>query len=157
VQPRSTRRRLGGALSTSDFLNGVLELTRARLSSELQRLETRQQGALIKLYDADPAVHFELWLHHNRARAEIGLHFETRNADRNRRLLDYVGEELMFIKATLGAGVEAEPWDKGWTRLYMTRPIGRLGPDEQTVLAAIFAEFIETLDPLRREAVAAHP
>jgi len=157
VQPRPIRRRLGAGPSTSDFLKGVLESTRARLSPELQRLEARHQGALIKLFDAEPAVHFELWLHHNRARVEIGLHFETRDADRNQRLLEYVGEELMFIKATLGPGVEAEPWDKGWTRLYLTRPVVRLGPDEQDALAATFAEFIATLEPLRRDAVAANP
>ena len=57
----------------------------------------------------------------------------------------------------LGNGLEAEPWDRGWTRLYITRPLDRYGPDEQAHLMSSFAEFIETLEPLRREAVSLQP
>jgi hypothetical protein len=157
-RPRPTRRRVPGSLSTADFLKGVLEQTRAQLPATPEPLHAQHQGALIKFHDGHhPAIHFELWLHHNRARVELGLHFETRDADRNQRLLDFVAEDLMFLKAALGQGLEAEPWDKGWTRLYLTRPINHLGPAEQSHLATAFAEFIKTLDPLRREAIAACP
>jgi hypothetical protein len=74
----------------ADFLSGVLDAVRRRLPDELRELQARHQGPLIKLFAEDPAVHYELWLHRNRGRAELGLHFETRDADRNRRLLEYV-------------------------------------------------------------------
>jgi hypothetical protein len=90
-----------------------------------------------------------------RERAELGLHFETRDPRRNQRLLEYVADELPFLKEVLGTGLEAEPWDKGWTRVYLTRPLTRLDPDEQADLATVFAELIETLEPLRREAIEA--
>ncbi len=113
----------------------------------------RQQWSLAKLWYDDPALHFEVWLHRARARVEVGLHFETRDAARNRRMLDAIAEELLFIKAALSDGVEAEPWDKGWTRVYHTLPLEPLLPDFQARLAEHFALFVETLEPLRRDAV----
>lgn len=149
------RRRQPGELTTADFLRGLLETTRAALPAELQHLEARQQGSLIKLFAGEPAIHFELWLHRTRGRVELGLHFETRDARRNQRLLAYVDDELPFLKEALGEGIEAEPWDKGWTRVYLTRPLDRLGPEEQAHLAQAFAALVETLEPIRREAIEA--
>src|SRR5712692_921119 len=149
------RRRLPGELGTTDFLSGLLEATRARLPTELQALHVRQERSLVKLFAEDPEIHFELWLHRGRERAELGLHFETRDPGRNQRMLEYVADEVLFLKEILGNGLEAEPWDKGWTRVYLTRPLTRLDPDEQAELATVFAELIETLEPLRREAIEA--
>ena len=148
-------RRQPGELSTADFLQGVLEATRAALPIELHSLQARQQWALVKFFADDPAIHFELWLHRARARVELGLHFETRDAGRNQRLLAYIADELPFLKAALGDSLEAEPWDKGWTRVYLTRPLARLVPEEQARLATSFAELIQTLEPIRRDAVEA--
>jgi hypothetical protein len=147
------RRRLPGELVTAEFLRGLLEATHAQLPTDCQALQARQEGSLVKLFAEDPAIHFELWLHHGRARAELGLHFETRDPRRNQRLLEYVADELPFLKEVLGTGLEAEPWDKGWTRVYLTRPLTLLDPDEQADLARGFAELIEILEPLRREAM----
>ena len=122
---------------------------------ELHELEARHQGPLIKFSGDEPAIHYELWLHRGRARAEIGLHFETRDAERNARLLEYVADDLPFLKDALGQGLEAEPWDKGWTRLYISYPLERLDSATQTRFAEAFATFIETLEPLRREATEA--
>jgi hypothetical protein len=149
------RRRLPGELVTADFLRGLLEATRARLPTDLRALKAQQQGSLVKLFAEDPEIHFEVWLHRGRERAELGLHFETHDPRRNQRLLEYVGDELQFLKEVLGNGLEAEPWDKGWTRVYLTRPLTRLDPDEQADLARGFAELIEILEPLHREAMGA--
>ncbi len=154
---RPFRRRLPGELSTADFLRAVLETLRARLPGELHSLQARHQGSLIKLFGDEPEIHFELWLHATRGRVELALHFETRDPDRNRRLLAYVADDLPFLKEAIGPSIEAEPWDKGWTRVYLTRPVERLGAAECEQLAATFAEFVEILDPIRREAVAANP
>jgi hypothetical protein len=135
------------------FLSGVLEATRAQLPEEFATLQTRVQGPLIKVFGDEPAIHFELWLHRGRARVELALHFETRDPDRNQRLLEFMVDELAFLKATLSERLEAEPWDKGWTRVYLTRPVERLDLAEQAALATAFATFIAILDPLRREAM----
>jgi len=137
----------------TNFLGGVLDGVRARLSDELHYLQSRQQGSLIKFFAEDPTIHFELWLHPGRGRVELGLHFESRDAERNLRLLEFVADDLLFLKHALGNGLEAEPWDRGWTRLYLSYPIERYGPDEQAHLASAFAQFIETVEPVRRDAV----
>jgi hypothetical protein len=152
---RPAFRRWAGDLSVSSFLSGVLDMTRTRLSEELHGLQSRHQGPLVKFFAADPAIHYELWLHRGRGRVEVGLHFETRDAERNGRLLEYVADDLPFLKDAIGQGLEAEPWDKGWTRLYISYPLERLGTAEQSRLAEVFATFIETLEPIRREATAA--
>jgi hypothetical protein len=150
-----TFRRWPGDLSMTNFLSGVVDITRARLPEELHALQSRQQGSLIKFFADEPAIHYELWLHRGRGRVEIGLHFETRDTERNRRLLEYVADDLPFLKDAIGQGLEAEPWDKGWTRLYVSYPLERLGTTEQSRLAEVFARFIETLEPIRREAAVA--
>jgi hypothetical protein len=133
----------------------VLEAVRQRLPEELRDLEARQQESLIKLFRDEPAIHYELWLHRSRKRVELGLHFETRGPERNRALLEYVADDLLFLKEALGQGLEAEPWDKGWTRLYISYALERLSAQEQARLAIAFTTFIETLDPIRHEAVLA--
>ena len=153
TQPSS--RKLVGELSKAEFLRGVLDGVRARLGGELQTLRARQQWSLIKFFDDEPSIHFELWLHTDRATAELGLHFETRNAEHNQHLLEYVADDLPFLKEVIGQGLEAEPWDKGWTRLYISHRLDRLDRVEQDRLAAAFAMFIETLEPIRREAAGA--
>lgn len=150
---RPVRRRLPGELRTTDFLRGLLEATCTRLPTELRALQARQEGSLVKLFADDPEIHFELWLHRGRERAELGLHFETPDPPRNQRLLEYVADDLPFLKTVLGNGLEAEPWDKGWTRVYLTLPLTRLDSSAQTDLALAFCELIETLDPFRREAI----
>jgi len=106
---RPVRRRLPGQLVTADFLRGLLEATRARLRTDLRALKAQQQGSLVKLFAEDPEIHFEVWLHRGRERAELGLHFETRDLRRNQRLLEYDADELQFLKEVLGNGLEAEP------------------------------------------------
>jgi hypothetical protein len=156
MQPARPRiRHLPGELSSKDFLLGVVAEVRRRIKLDELGLRTRQEGTLVKFFADEPAIHFELWLHRGRGRAELALHFETRDAERNRRLLDYVSDELLFLKEALGQGLEPELWDKGWTRLYIIRPLERLGVEEQVQLAEALATFIETLEPIRREAVEA--
>ena len=66
-----------------------------------------------------------------------------------------MAEDLLFLKEALGQGLEAEPWDKGWARLYISYPLARLDIAEQARFAEALANFVETLEPIRREAVAA--
>lgn len=144
-----------GELSGRDFLSGILEGVRARLPDELRALDSRHQGNLIKFFADDPAIHYEFVLHSARARVELALHFETRDAALNACLLDYVADELPFLKDVLGPSLEAEPWDRGWTRLYLTRPLERLSAPHLETLSETFTQFIAVLEPIRQEAVEA--
>src|SRR5262249_4736147 len=152
MPPRS--RRQPGELATAAFLEGLLDAARARLPEGLREgCNSRQQGSLGKLWYEEPQVHYEVWLHRARMRVELGLHFETRDPAQNAELLGYLAEELVFLKAALGDGLEAEPWDKGWCRVYLTLPLEPLLPKYQARLAEQFALLVETLEPLRPDAV----
>jgi len=56
-----------------------------------------------------------------------------------------------FRRVRVGVGVDSD----AWTRVYLTRPLEPLLPPFQQRLAAVFAELIETLEPLRRAAMEA--
>jgi hypothetical protein len=84
---------------------------------------------------------------------ELGLHFESRDRDRNARLLEWFAEEMVWIKAALDERTEAEPWDRGWTRVHRVLPVAPLDERFQRELAEQLSRMIEILEPLRREAV----
>jgi hypothetical protein len=74
---RPAVRRRPGELNMADFLSEVLDTVR-RLCRRLRELQTRHQGPFVKLFADDSAIQYELLLHRNRGRADLGLHFETR-------------------------------------------------------------------------------
>lgn len=142
-----------GYARTRDFLADVLDAVRALLPPELRAFEARFQGSLAKAYYDDPAQHFEVWLRRKAGRVELGLHFESHDRSDNARMLAWFGDELGWIKAELGERVEAEPWDRGWTRVHQTLPLAEpLSTDLCGDLASRLARMIELLEPLRREA-----
>ena len=150
-------RRAPGELTHRAFLAGMLDRARDLLPDDLRNFESRAQSSLVKAFYDDPAIHYEAWLHRRTARVEVGLHFETRDSARNARLLDACAEDLPFLKLALSDRLEAERWDRGWTRLYLTVPFEPLLPPFQAALADQYARTIELLEPLRREAVRLHP
>ncbi len=150
--PTRGPKRVPGEMKTADFLTGLLDQTRARLPAELGECQTFQRWSLAKLWFDDAAIHYEVAPHTSRGRIEVALHFETRNPRHNAAMLEYFVEELLFLKAALGERLEAEPWDKGWTRVYLTLPLEALLPDFQQRVASYLAEFVETLEPILRDA-----
>jgi hypothetical protein len=55
---------------------------------------------------------------------------------------------LFEIKVELGESVEAEMWDRGWTKIYEVVPEAKLTPEYQAQVAARLAEFIVCLHPI---------
>ena len=148
------RRRTAGELTSRAFLTGMLEQSRVLLPEELRDFHWRHQGSLVKVFYDDPALHFETWLHRRTAKVELGLHFESRDRQINAQLLDYFTDEMPFLKSALSERIEAETWDRGWTRVYHTVPFESLLEGFQRALAGLFASTIELLEPMRRDAVA---
>jgi hypothetical protein len=137
-----------------DFLAGTLAATRPLLPEELRDFQERFQGSLAKAYYEDSSQHYEIWLRRPAGRVELGLHFESRDADANTRMLEWFAEALGLIKAELGEQTEAERWDRGWTRVHRTLPLpDRLSSQFADELAQRLASFIELLEPLRRDAL----
>lgn len=104
----------------------------------------------MQLYDDDPRFHYEVARVPIRLgdRLEIGFHFESKNADDNHRLLSIFAARMIEIKAELGDEVEAELWDKGWTKVYETVPLETYSPDYLQVVARQLARMITVLHPV---------
>ncbi|UCC53190.1 MAG: hypothetical protein JSV68_04325 [Anaerolineaceae bacterium] len=55
---------------------------------------------------------------------------------------------LFEIKAELGENVEAEMWDRGWTKIYEVIPEAELTAEYQVKVGGRLAQFIICLHPI---------
>ena len=110
-------------LSSSQFMRRLPDATRPQLPPGLRKFRTATRGWLCQLYYRDPRLHYEVWnMGERRGVLELGLHFEGRDRDANLALLAGFSRCMVEVKATLGPQWEAEPWDRGWTKVYETLP-----------------------------------
>jgi hypothetical protein len=79
---------------------------------------------------------------------ELGFHCEARDKHLNRFLLEGFRRHLFEIKAELGESVEAEMWDRGWTKIYEVVPEAELTPEYQAEVGGRLAAFIVCLHPI---------
>jgi hypothetical protein len=127
------------------------EAIRPRLPKPLRDFQTAGRSWLVQFYYKDPRLHYEIWnLGPRRGRLEIGLHFESRDRELNARLLDGMLAHLFEIKAELGPSFEAEPWDKGWTKVYEAIPLEPFNKEYLERVAARMAQVVGVLEPIRR-------
>ena len=123
--------------------------TRVRLPQNLRRFKSTSRSWLCQLYYRDPRLHYEVWnLGERRGLLEIGLHFESRDPARNRALLAGFSRRMVEVKAALGPQWEAEPWDKGWTKVYETIPYEPFSDEILEAIAARLARAITVLQPI---------
>ena len=94
-------------------------------------------------------LHYEVvTLGERRGKLEIGLHFESRATEVNARLLAGFMQHLFEIKAELGDHVEAEMWDRGWTKVYETIPLEAFNEDYVNRVADRVAKMMVVLQPI---------
>jgi hypothetical protein len=126
--------------------------TRERLPAELRRFRSAHRGWLCQLYYRDPRLHYEVWnMGERRGVLELGLHFESRDRALNARLLEGFSRRMVAVKAQLGPQWEAEPWDKGWTKVYETLPYQPFSDALLASMAERLARAIEVLQPIWSE------
>lgn len=136
-------------MKTSDFMRALPETVRPRLPKKLQTFKTNVRPWLVQIYYMQALLHYEVvTLGEQRGVLEIGLHFESRTADENARLLDGFMQHLFEIKAELGDQIEAERWDKGWTKVYETIPLETMTEEYLNRVAERLARMIVVLQPL---------
>ena len=139
-------------MKTGEFLEGLLELVRQQLPPELSGFQvTGPAMSLAKLHYGRPAVHYEVWIQKRRGEVELGLHFEG-DAESNRRHLELLSRRRDAIRSALGPGVDAESWDKGWTRVHETVPLEPLSDDFLVELSFKLSAMIRTLEPMLNDA-----
>ena len=102
----------------------------------------------MQFHYGEPRLHYELSRAKHRPGWELGFHCEARDRQLNRFLLDGFRRHLFEIKHTLGAQIEAEMWDRGWTKIYEVQPEESLTPAHQQALARRLAAIITCLHPI---------
>ena len=134
------------ALSRTQFLKTLPNVVLPRLPQELQGIKVHQPYRwLLQFHYGEPRLHYEVSAAKHRPGWEIGFHCEARDKRLNRFLLLGFRRHLFEIKDTLGEQIEAEMWDKGWTKIYEVYPHGELNEAYQTALGARTADFIVCL------------
>ncbi len=137
-----------------EFMRAIPAATRAQLPKKWQGFKVNTRPWLVQLSYADPLLHYEVvTLGQRRGILEIGLHFESRNSEVNARLLDEFMRRLFEIKAELGNQIEAEKWDRGWTKVYETIPLESFTDDYLDRVAARLAKMIIVLQPILDEMI----
>jgi hypothetical protein len=127
-----------------------------KLPPQWQNFKTHVRPWLVQLSYADPLLHYEVvTLGERRGVLEIGLHFESRDPAVNARLLDGFLRHLFEIKAQLGKGIEAEAWDKGWTKVYETIPLEAFDETYVDRVAGRLVQVIVVLQPILEHLTAA--
>ncbi len=136
-------------LSRAQFLRTMPEAVLPHLPAGLRSITPRQPfNWLVQFHFGEPRLHYEISPVPRRQAWELGLHFEARDKDLNRYLLLGMRRHLFEIKNALGTGVEAEMWDRGWTKVYETVPAAPLTPAFQAQIGSRLATIIVTLHPI---------
>lgn len=137
------------SLSYSKFLRTLPPLVVTQLPPALLGIKVNQPwNWLVQFHYGEPRLHYEVSRAFRQAGFELGLHFEARDRALNRSLLDGFRRHLFEIKDTLGDGLEAEMWDKGWTKVYEVYPEKELTPAFQEEIGRRLAAIICCLQPI---------
>ena len=141
---------LGMALmSETNFLKTLPEVVIAHLPPALQGIEVRHPWRwLVQFHYGESRLHYEVSRVRYRGGWELGFHCEAGDSNLNRFLLNGFRRHLFEIKDTLGEGIEAEMWDKGWTKIYEIYPEGELTKLYQGEVGRRLAQIIICLHPI---------
>ncbi|MEW5987066.1 MAG: hypothetical protein AB1791_10570 [Chloroflexota bacterium] len=137
------------SFSRASFLKTLPDVVVPQLPLPLRSIKVRQPwNWLIQLYYGDPLLHYEVVGALHRPGLELGLHFESRDQALNRHLLNGFRRHLFEIRDALGESIEAEMWDKGWTKVYEVYPEKELTADYQAEVGGRLAQIITCLQPI---------
>jgi hypothetical protein len=136
-------------LTSSQFMQRLPGEVRELVPEPLRKFRSKTRAWLCQIYYSDPRLHYEVWnMGERRGVLEIGAHFESRDRAMNARLLEGFSRCMVEVKATLGAQWEAEPWDKGWTKVYETVPYEPFSTEYLQAIAARLAQAMQVLQPI---------
>ncbi len=139
----------GLSVKSSEFMRALPDAVRPKLPKNRQAFKVNLRSWLVQFHYGQPLLHYEVvTLGERRGVLEIGLHFESRHHDENARLLDGFMQHLIEIKAELGDQVEAEMWDKGWTKVYETIRLETMNAAYLDRVAERSAKMIVVLQPI---------
>jgi len=136
-------------LSSTQFLRTLPKAVIPHLAPDLQGIQVRQPYRwLVQFHYGEPSLHYEVARALHRQGWELGFHCEARDKRLNRYLLEGFRRNLFEIKDALGEGVEAEMWDRGWTKLYEVIAPEPITAEYQAAVGHRLATFITVIHPI---------
>ncbi len=140
-------------IKISEFVKAVPAAARPQLPRNLQGFRVFLMPWLSQVYYDDKWIHYEVLKLPSRFgdnRLELGLHFESRDKPLNDRLLAGFDSHLFEIREALSDDWWAEPWDRGWTKVYTTFHYDVMDQDLVDETAQRLARAIIVLQPIYR-------
>lgn len=136
-------------LSRNKFLQTLPDVVLPHLPSYLQGIQVRQPWRwLIQFHYGEPRLHYEVVQVPRRDVWELGFHCEAKDKNLNKMMLKGFRKNLFEIKDVLGSRVEAEMWDRGWTKIYEVVPAEPLTTAYQAKIGHRLAEIMICLHPI---------
>lgn len=136
-------------LSQKKFLNTLPDVVLPTLPMALQTIKVRQpHWWLVQFHYGEPRLHYEVSPLRGGRGFELGFHCEAKDKQLNRFLLQGFRRHLFEIKDELGERMEAEMWDRGWTKIYEVVPTESLTLEYQKMIGQRMAQIIITLHPI---------
>ena len=136
-------------LSSNHFLQTLPNVVIPHLPSALQKVQVRRPWRyLVQFHYGEPHLHYEVSRAARGQGWELGFHCESGDPNLNRFLLNGFRRHLFEIKDALGERIEAEMWDKGWTKIYEVYPERELTAGYQMEIGRRLAEIITCLHPI---------
>jgi hypothetical protein len=136
-------------LSYRNFLKTLPEIVIPQLPPNLKGIKVKQPWQwLVQFHYGEPHLHYEVSRPRGVEGWELGLHCEAKDHDLNRYLLTGFRRHLFEIKDVLGPTIEAEMWDKGWTKIYEVYPEDSLTKEYQEAVGGRLAQIITCLHPI---------
>lgn len=131
------------------FLKTLPEIVRPNLPDHLQGFTIHQPFRwVIQMHYGEQRLHYEIGRIARSKDLELGLHFEARDKDLNRYLLTGFRRHLVEIRDILGESVEAEMWDRGWTKVYERYPAAEISEAYQLDVAIRMAQLMTVWHPI---------
>ncbi len=140
-------------IKVSEFVKSVPTAARPHLPRKLQDFRVFLMPWLSQVYYDEKWIHYEvvkLPSKYGDNRLELGLHFESRDRTQNDRLLAGFDGHLFEIREALGDDWWAEPWDRGWTKVYTTFHYEVMDQSLVDETAEHLARVITVLQPIYR-------
>jgi hypothetical protein len=137
-------------MRSNEFMSALPETVQRQLGAEIHLRRGRLWPWGVQFYVDDPRFHYEVSRVPPKLgdRLELGLHFESKNPAENRWLLAGFDMRMAEILASLGEGVMAEPWDRGWAKVYITTPLEPYSEAFLNVISDRMAGFVRVLHPI---------
>ena len=139
-------------ITQAQFLSTLPDVTIPHLPPPLRGITVRQPWRwLIQFHYGEASLHYEVSKVPRLDGWELGFHCEAKDKHLNRYLLNGFRQHLFEIKDTVGSSVEAEMWDRGWTKIYEIYPFVAMTSDHQKDVGWRVAQLISCIQPIFAE------